>query len=136
MNPFINLLILFIFVGILFALNIVNINSDNYLFTKFALFILLFCFQFVLELLTKMSNNCKIYTKTLLGASVHIALLGVLGYSVCIDLKHMNLTKNIVHNITMNKKMAILCTTIIIIAVIAIAKSIELLFNFDNDKCE
>lgn len=135
MNIFTNLLFIFIFVYIALYCQFPNINNDSYIFHKFIIFILLFCFQFIVQLLIKVKNKCKININRIISKSMIIALLAVVGYSVYIDLNYMDYTKNYFESFAYDPKLIYLMATIMIILFISLYKIIETLFNVNQNKC-
>ena len=134
MNPFLNLLFLSLFI-VAITYFIINVEEDDYIKNKFLLFISIFFFQFVLIIISKIINNCKINIFNIANDSLRIALVGVIGLSIYTDLTLMDNTKYLFEPDVLNHhKSKWMCTTIIILF-ISVVKIIELLLNSSQYGC-
>lgn len=135
MNLLTDLIFIFVFLYIMFLFKIPDITTDNFILHKFFLYISLFLFNFVTQVIIKIKNNCKIDQNELLSKSIEVAVSGVIGYSIFIDLSIMEYTKDYIEYLTRSKYMLYLISSIIIILFISIIKIIKLLFNYNENEC-
>jgi hypothetical protein len=112
-----------------------NVENDNYIMHKLVLFIAIFCYQFLLSIVTKIRDKCKIDINQLISESLQMALFCVIGYSIFIDVKYMNSTKVAVGRV-MKKNFRFIYVTFIIVLVVAIIKSAQLMFRNKYHDCE
>lgn len=76
---------LFVFVFVLLSVKLPNIQSDNYIKHKFILFITIFTFNFLLDLIKQIKKGCKINIYDISLRSLLVGLLSILAYSVYMD---------------------------------------------------
>lgn len=133
MNIFINLFFIFIFLLTIFTFKFPNINDDNYISHKILIFFLLLVYQFLLEIISKIRNHCKINIKDIVRNSLNVSLFGVIGYSIFIDFKYMSSTEEIVKNI--NNNYANIYLTLLIVSIIALSKFIKVIFTNNSNDC-
>ena len=134
MNPFFNILLLFLYIIAVFYF-VIDVNNQNYLVDKLVIFIAIFFFQFVLMLISKIINKCKIETDQLINESLRIALVSVIGYSVYTDLTIMENTKESFEYDPTNPQKSIWIVSIIIIVLITLVKTIQLLLQGEQYSC-
>ena len=137
MNIFANLFFIFLFLLVLLFLKIPDLDyNDNYILHKVVIFVLIFCYQFLLLITNKIRKRCKIDIMETIKESLQMALYTVLGYSIFIDLKIMDSTADYV-DVAMNKKgYNKVFLSSFIIGVIAIIKATGLIFTGSGSKCE
>lgn len=128
MNIFINLLLIFVFLYGLFNLRVPNLTNNNFILNKFIIFISLVCFQFIIIIIQKIKNNCKIDINEVLNNSINIGLFGIIGYSLYNDLIWM-------YNLNISTKRMYLYVTLIIILFIAFVKFLKILFVNNYQDC-
>ena len=102
MNPFLNLFLLFLYVIAVFYF-VVDVNNKQYLRDKLVIFLAMFFFQFLLSLISKITNKCKIEIWDIVNESLRVAFIGVIGYSVYTDLTIMENTKKTFAPTPLNK---------------------------------
>ena len=126
------LLIFFFLMGTLY-LNIPNIHTTNYIGHKFILFISLFCFQFVVDILSKIINRCSIYIKDIAYNSLLVATAGVIGYSLYNDLHYNGINISFFKS---GSKFTYMNVAVIITLFIAVIQIIRLvIFSSKHTEC-
>lgn len=136
MITFIDLLFILVFIFSMFCLQVPNVKGDNYILNKLIIFVFLFCFYFVLQIIKKIKNNCKINLDDTTKNSLIVALSGSLGYSLFTDLTIQKYSKDYMGTITEGSKYILyLVITIGIIMFIAIIKIIEFLIISNKEEC-
>jgi hypothetical protein len=128
MNPFLNLLFLFLFILAVFYF-VVDVNNQYYLRDKLVIFIAMFFFQFVLTLISKIINKCKIELYEVVNDCLRTAFVGVIGYSVYTDLTLMEDYKDIFEPDPLNKHKAVWMVSITIILLMTLTKTVQLLLQ-------
>ena len=88
MNTFINIFFIFIFMFIILFFKTPNITNNNYILHKIIIFALLFVYQFMLLVMSKVKNKCKIDFLEVFRYSIETAVVGVVGYSIYTDLQY------------------------------------------------
>lgn len=122
-----NMLVLTIFMFLIFYFKIPNIDNDRYIYHKFMIFMLLFVFQFVIYLLSDISNH-EIFVKKIATKSFIIGVAAVIGYSIFNDLMYAKIIN------TTGCSYSVLCinVTFMIMVFIALIKVIELVIGANN----
>lgn len=92
MNHCINILSIFIIIFSLFFFKFINIKDGKPILHKFLIFISVFLFQFIIELMLKLKNECKFLWRDIFKSSIETALVCVIGYSIFIDTQFMGNT--------------------------------------------
>lgn len=100
MNIFTDIIFLFVYLIVLFYFRFPDITNNKYIFHKVIIFVSVFVFRFVVELIKKIKNKCKIEPLDILKESLLYALLNVVGYSIYVDLMYMNVCSD--YNININ----------------------------------
>lgn len=126
MHIFIHLVILFIFVFALLMINIPHIAYNEYIKFKLYIFVGIFIFEFIVNIVTAIFKRCLINISRIARNSLQSALIAVIAYSIYNDLvwsespllagQDTNLIKN-------------LTITVMIIAFIALGYFIEIAFT-------
>ena len=115
-------------------------KNDNYLWHKFTLFVSIFCFYFILQIIGKIRTNCIINISEILGKCYVVAVSGILGYTLFVDLQIMgwsseNMNKFIT-SLNGNRYMFTLVVTLFIIMFITVVKLMALMISIsDPNKC-
>ena len=135
MNTFVDILFMFIFIFIMFFFEVPDVNNDNYIQHKVVIFITLFMFNYVVNIIKKMRNGCKIEQNNIISNSTQMAIAGLLGYSLFVDLKVMEWSRDMISSSYDSLFMLNLIVTIIMILFISIIKIMKLLFNSSVDTC-
>lgn len=129
----VNILFLIIFLFIMFYFNLPDMNNNNYIMHKIALTIGLFIFQFILLLISKIKNKCKIDICEITLDSLQVALSGFVAYTFYTDYIYKNKLVPYAH---MNKNYHNLIVAIIITLSVMFIKIIRMLISTDYLKCE
>jgi len=129
----VNILFLIIFLFSLFFFNIPDINNSNYITHKIIIAIALFITQFILLVISKIKNKCKIDINEILMDSLQVSLTGFIAYTIYTDyiyryqlVPYANIDKHY-HNIIL---------ALIITFAIATVKIIRTLINPEYMKCQ
>lgn len=111
-------------------------KNDNYLWQKFALFVALFCFYFVIQIIGKIRNKCTINMGEIIGNCYVVAVSGILGYTVFIDLEYMSWSseamKNFITSLDGNRYMFTLIVALSIVMFITMIKMVGLLISISS----
>lgn len=119
-----NIFFLFLFILIIFFLKFPNINNNQYILHKIILFISIFSFQFMIQIISKIRYKCKIYINDIATDSLLVATAAIIGYSIYNDLVYTN-----VINYDYNYKQKYLIVSLFIIAFIIFVKIFKLILN-------
>ena len=133
MNIFTDLLFLFIFVYSMLFFKIPDVETDNYIYHKLIFFVTIFLFTFVSQILMKLRNDCTIVAREIFNKSLEVAISGLIGYSLYIDLTIMESTKE--YMVGYSRYILYLMIAITIILFIGIVKIVKLLFNYNENEC-
>ena len=136
MNIFTDALFLFVYILTLLYFKIPNISDNNFLVHKFYIFVGVFGFYYVIQMIKKIKNNCKIDPYLILQQSLNMSLYCVIGYSIYTDLIHMEWSKDYLEKTyldDLNKRYLIIAITIIIF--ITLIQLVGMLFKVDRDDC-
>ena len=134
MNIFTDILFLFVYIMSLLYFRIPNVTNNNYLYHKFYLFISIFGFYYVIQLIKKIKNNCKVDSNILLQQSLNMALYCVIGYSIYVDLIYMDSTKQYFGDISIvdpNKRFLVI--SLIIVTFVTLIQLVGMLFKNTTD---
>lgn len=134
MNIFTDILFLFIYILTLFFLRIPNITNNNYITHKFYLFVAVFGYYYIIQLIKKIKNGCKVDPYSILYQSLNMAIYCVLGYAIFIDLLYMDWSKDYFGSIENQSKRFITCAFVIILFVTLIKLMITI-FKTQVDDC-
>lgn len=135
MNTFIDILFTLIFILTMLFFQIPDINNDNYIFHKLIIFVTLFMFNYVVNIIKKMRNDCKIIQTEIISNSTQMAIAGLLGYTLFVDLKVMEWSRDFIYSSYDSLFGLYLIVTIIMTLFITIIKVIKLLFNSSDYDC-
>lgn len=135
MNTLIDILLLFGFLYVIFLFKFPNIENTNYLYNKFLVFVLIFLFNFMVQFITKIISGCNILYDEIIGKSLEVALYGVIGYSIFVDLSIMNGTKTYIQSFGKSSYSLYLVAAIVVIAFIAMMKTFKLLLSTNEYVC-
>lgn len=136
MNIFTDLLFVFIFLYTIFYFEILDISNDSYILHKFILFILLFGFYFIVQVIRNLKTKCYSDIYQIINKSMYIAITGIIGYAIYTDFLHMESTKEYFTNIIADDRIKYLVVSFIIVLSISIIKILELLFTMKSDECK
>lgn len=136
-NIFTDVLFLFIYIFTLFFLRLPDVTNSNYFMHKIFIFISVFAFSYVLELIKLIKNECKIDTNIILQKSLNTAIYCALGYSIYVDMLYMNSTSSYFGNIAeVNLTNRFLVISLIIIVFVTSVRLVELLFETNHQICQ
>jgi hypothetical protein len=137
MNTFIDILFIFIFIYTLLLFRVPDVTNDSYIQHKFLLFVLLFAYNYVITVISKLTNNCKIDYNEVANKSMEVAISAVIGYSLFVDLTLMDWSRGFMEELyaTQSVYTIYLMITIVMILFIALIKVIRLLFNDGMASC-
>ena len=94
MNIFTDALYLFAYLVTLLYFRLPNVINHDYLIHKFYLFIGIFAFYYVIQLIKKIKNNCTVDANIILQHSLTMSLYCILGYALYVDLMFMDWSSN------------------------------------------
>lgn len=133
MNTFINIFFVFIFVFIILFCKTPDISNHNYLLHKLIIFALLFVYQFMLLVIAKIKNKCKIDFMEIFGYSIETATIGIIGYSIYTDLQYYKINDDPLY--TADPKMQYLYVAIIISLLLIFVNTMKLMFGYKPYHC-
>lgn len=133
MNIFTDLLFLFIFIYSMLFFKIPDIETDNYIYHKLIFFVTIFLFTFISQILMKLRNNCKIIASEIFNRSLEVAISGLIGYSLYIDLTIMESTKE--YMTSYSKYILYLMIALTIVLFIGIVKIARVVFSYNENDC-
>jgi len=134
MNTFINIFFIFIFIFAILFFKLPNIDNRNRLLNKLILFSMLFIYQFMLLIISKVKNKCKIDFLEVFIYSIETATLGVIGYSIYNDLEYSKIGYEESLYMTDNKIQYVYIALIIALLLIFV-NTIKLLFGYRPYEC-
>jgi len=135
MHILVNILFIFIFLFTLFYFKFPNLRDNRYILHKIIIFISLFCFQFVISIISKIKAKCKINIHEIISSSLRIAITGIIGYSIWNDLLYSGIVTKYYMLYFGDPKILYLNVTIIITLFITTVEIIKLLCSAQNIKC-
>lgn len=139
MNLFTDALFMFIYLFALFYFGIPNIKNDNYLLHKLVIFLAIFAFNYIIQLIKNIRNQCKVDPIKILVNSLFMGLIATVGYSIYVDLVHMSWSKDFIINTFSDLKYddtkRYSALSLLIVFSVIIIKLIGLMFNTSLDSC-
>lgn len=130
MNVITDMLFLFIVLLILFYFNIPNIENDNFIFHKLIIFVIIFIFSYLTNLIKKLNDKeSKVTNVDLIYKSFEMSIGGIVGYSLFIDLMIMESTQNIVNNLIQSRLSLQVTVSFVVTMFITMIKVVKMLFN-------
>lgn len=128
---FIDSIVLFIFILVLMYLGYPEINNTNYLKQESIIFINIFWFYFIYQLLKKLKYNCSLIFNEFFMDCLQIAIYAIVGYSIYVDLIYSKTFSDFFKDAgDIKKKITI---AFIISLFITIIRSVE--YPFLKNKC-
>ncbi len=128
MNPFLNLLFLLLFTVSVFYF-LVDVSGKSYLRDKVIIFVCMFLFQFSLMIISSVINKCKIDFYRIINECLKVAFIGVIGYSIYIDLTIMDTTRDIFEHNPLSGHKSIWLATGTVFLLLTLTKTIQLLLQ-------
>jgi len=130
MNIFTDLLFLFVYIFTLLYFQMPNVANNNYLTHKFYLFISIFGFYYIIQLIKRIRNGCSVDPYIILQQSLNMALFCVLGYSLYVDLLYMDWSQGYFGDIeVVNHTKRFVAIAFIIIVFVGIIQLFGLMFR-------
>lgn len=136
MNIFTDVLFLFVYIMTLLYFKLPDVSDNNYLVHKFYIFVGVFGFYYVIQMIKKIKNNCRVDPYVILQQSLNMALYCVIGYSVYVDLMYMDWSQSYIQSIDIsnsNKKYLMISITVIIF--VTLIQLMGMLFKVEKDDC-
>lgn len=138
MNIFTDVLFLFVFIVALLYFRLPNVINHNYILHEIYLFIAVCAYYYVITLIKKIKNKCRVNPYDLVLDSLSMGLYCVLGYALYVQMMYMDWSKDYFADITIvtniNKRFASIA--LIIVAFITVIKLISMLFKIrQDDEC-
>ena len=134
MNILNDILFTLVYITLIFYFGFIDLESDNYILQKSYLFIFLFIFFIVMEVIKKLKQKCtysnlKIFTHALSGS-----IAGIIGLAIYTDLTNMSLSKEKMISFSSNN----LIKTLIVISSVLIPIFFYKLFDvsFKGSECD
>ena len=135
MNILFNIILIYFFLFVAFVVGVPGTNKYNIIQNKLILFIGIFLLQFILLIINKISNNCKVQFKKLAHHSLYNSLISVIAYSIYIDLITMNTTKDYMSNIIDSKYLRSGLLSAIISISLFVNNFFRIIIGSDSYKC-
>lgn len=137
MNIFTDVLFLFVYIMTLLYFRIPDVANNSYLTHKFYLFLSIFGYYYVIQMIKKVKNKCKIEPYDILKDSINMSLFCVLGYSIYVDMVHMDQTKSYFGDITtvdINKRFIVIA--LIMTIFVTVLQLVKMMFKVVPDECD
>lgn len=140
MNIFTDILFLFVYILAMLYLELPDIKNNDYPLHKLYLFISIFAYYFIVQIIKKIKNKCVIDPFIILQDCLMIALFCVLGYSIYVDFKYWNYTKEFMTTIDVNDFTSTLkgysTAGIIIVSFVTVVQLVKILFKGSIKECD
>ena len=133
MNIIIDLIFVYIYITALILFKIIDFENNDFLFQKLLLFIAIFIFTSLLEIIKRSKSYCPKSTIQIFKEASYLGLISIIGVSIYNDLDRLNQIKSIVPFTSSNIKY-ITIPSIVTITMLSI-KIISFLFNPNTDLC-
>tara|TARA_B100000902_G_C26846006_1_gene685768 strand:+ start:211 stop:648 length:438 start_codon:yes stop_codon:yes gene_type:complete len=135
MNILFNIILIYFFLFIAFIIGVPGTNKYNIIQNKLILFIGIFLLQFILLIINKITNNCKVPFKKLAQHSIYNSLISVIAYSIYIDLITMNTTKEYMNSVIESKYLRAGLLSAIISSSLFVNNFFRIIIGSDSYKC-
>lgn len=140
MNVFTDILFLFVYIITMLYLEMPDIKNTNYPIHKLYLFVGIFVYYFVVQIIKKIKNKCSIDPFVLLQDSLIISLFCVLGYSLFVDFKYWDHTKEYMTEIDIESSTSMLkgysTVALIIVSFVTVVQFVKILFKGKVSECD
>lgn len=133
MNEITDIVFIFVFVYVITYFGIINLRGQHIIIQKVYLFIAIFIFSSILELLKFVRKKLPVNTWSIFGNALVIAMLSFIGLTVMYDMNYDENTRPYFNTIHSSMRPELI-PCIFIAITIALGKSIKYLFT--NDCCE
>lgn len=124
MNVLLNVLLIFAFLNIMFYMKIINVTDGQYLKNKLILFLVVFCFQFIIDITSTINKKRPVIIKEIITNCAMTTLYVILGYSVYTDLNNMGMIQE---HFSFGPKLSNTFVCTVITLTLTFFKTIELL---------
>lgn len=135
MNIVTYIILLFICLNFAFYLDTPNLSSTNYIYNKVILFGLIFLFNFITQLLSRLESKNTVTFKGIFKKSMLVSMYAVVSYSLVIDLSLMENTKDTFTKYVTTDTTNMIFTSSFISLFVLSMKLIELMFTCGTDTC-
>lgn len=139
MNIFTDGLFLFLFIFTLLYFRMPDVLNNKYMVHKFFIFIGVFCFYYVIQMIKKIKSKCTIEPYNLLYKSINMALWCTLGYSIYVDLLYMDESKKYfldINSSNLDKTKRFVIIALIIVSIVVLIELFGMMFKTNIDECE
>lgn len=136
MIPFLNLSVLTLVVVACIKLGLIKLDDERYIFHKGVIFVLLLATQILVELIISHFTKCDNSNSRSLNRGIKIALLGVVGYSLFIDMTRLTEYQEDFSQIDKLGNKYIMMVVASIILLIFIYQIILLMFGHNDELCQ
>ena len=120
MHFIVNIFFIALFMFASFYMKYPDLYTQNFIRHKIIIFFLLFCFQYILDIIFKIKNKCRIYPGNIAIDSLIVGLSAVIGYTIFNDLLYQGAFTTYIDKMYFNPKVLYLNITLIIIVCISI----------------
>lgn len=130
MNLFTDILFLTVYLLTMFFFELPNIKNKNYIIHKLFIFISIFVYYSIVQLIKNIKNKNDINLYSMLNDSFTMGLYCVLGYSLYIDLIYWDCTKSMfgdIKEINITKRYTVV--SLIIVFFVTVIQLTKLLFK-------
>lgn len=134
MNIFTDIIFLFVYLLTLFYFKFPDITNNKYAFHKAIIFITVLVFRFMIELIKKIKNKCKIDALDILKDSLLYSLITVVGYSIYVDLMYMNICSDYNISISTDNQRYLVSSFVISMFTLFIS-AFQMVFKMGESKC-
>ena len=133
MNLITDIIYIYVYLVILVFLRFIDLDYDNYLLQKFYIFISIFVFTSLLEVIKKVKNECPSRENYIISNAFSSAVIAVLGFTIYVDLVHMSLTRYSFEYINLSNFYKTLFVPLIIVLTMMTFRLIYLLFDYKSE---
>ena len=126
----------FLFIYLSLIIGVPGTTNLNILNNKIMLFFGLFLFQIFVKSINSTKKKCTISINKIISDACYTSILGIVGYSIYIDLFLMDYTKEFINSFGDSNNIHSLLISGIITLVVLFFKIIELLMGNKNDCLE
>lgn len=113
---------------------LIDLKDDRHLVDKGKILALLFTTQFILEVVSTYINRCEFSFERVYDRSLRVAMVGVIGFSIYIDLLNHSATRHKLADLKKNSNMHLVVVIATITVGVLLMQTIGLLFGYDG-KC-
>lgn len=136
MSIFTDLIFIYVYIATLIFLGFISFETDNYLLQKLYLFISIFIFTSLMEVLKTFKTECKKTGKDIFNESLKIGVTSVVGLMIYTDMLHMSWSQEMFENINESSFNRSLIVPLIVVLTIMTVKITYVMFDADENKCD